>query len=104
MLVVWTALTTDSHVPKSIRSLLHYSQLYGYRPAGEVPGSIVNGKEVVEGISKVDGTLFVRLAGEFMRYAGWVKETGSDGDGNDNSWDRSALGWDGAWDDEKPQK
>lgn len=92
-------------MPKSIRALLHYSQLYGWRPAGEVPGSIAeDGTEIVPGIREVDGTLFVRIAGEVMKYTGWVKETGLAGDGNDNEWDRTALGWDGAWDNETPNK
>ncbi|KLT40791.1 hypothetical protein CC85DRAFT_287064 [Cutaneotrichosporon oleaginosum] len=95
----------DSHVPKSIRSLLHYSQLYGWRPAGTVPGAFnADGSEIVPGISAVDGTVFVRIAGEIMKYTGWVKESARGGDGNDNEWDRSALGWDGAWEDETPQK
>jgi hypothetical protein len=93
----------DSHVPKSIRALLHYSQLYGWRPAGEVPGAIVDGAEVVPGIGAVDGTVFTRIAGEIIKYTGWVKESGEGGDGEDNEWDRTALGWDGAWDNETPK-
>lgn len=98
-------LTRDSHVPKSIRALLHYSQLYGWRAAGSVPGAFdADGAASVPGISTVDGSVFVRIAGEIMQYTGWVKETGAAGDGNDNEWDRTALGWDGAWDDETPHK
>lgn len=63
-----------------------------------------DGTEIFPGISNVDGTVFVRIAGEIIKYTGWVKETGSGGDGNDNEWDRSALGWDGAWEDEMPTK
>ncbi|BEI81331.1 hypothetical protein CcaverHIS002_0204910 [Cutaneotrichosporon cavernicola] len=95
----------DSHVPKSIRSLLHYSQLYGYKAAGSVPGAFnADGSEVVPGIGAVDGTVFVRIAGKIMQYMGWVKETAAGGDSKTGDWDRTAMGWNGAWDDETPHK
>lgn len=83
-------LTIDSHVPKSIRALLYYSQQYAGRKAGEVPGA--GETNTIPGLDKVDGSLFVRVAGKTMDYMGWTKEGDKEGD-----WDRSALGWDGAW-------
>jgi len=57
---------------------------------------MADGKEVVPGLASVDGSLFVRIAGKMMETQGWVKEGAAEAD-----WDRSALGWDGAW--EKPK-
>ncbi|GMK57238.1 hypothetical protein CspeluHIS016_0400720 [Cutaneotrichosporon spelunceum] len=95
----------DSHVPKAIRSLLHYSQLYGHKAAGSVPGAFdTDGSEVVPGVGEVDGTLFVRIAGEIIQYMGWVKETAEGGDSKTGDWDRTAMGWKDAWDDETPHK
>ncbi|KAK4687208.1 hypothetical protein P7C73_g2910, partial [Tremellales sp. Uapishka_1] len=66
----------DSHVPKAIRSLVHYSSLYG------------NTQEQ----DGIDGTIFIRCAGAVMDVTGWVLEGEQAG-----GWDMSALGWDGAW-------
>lgn len=87
--MIWA--DVDSHVPKTIRALLYYGQKYGERRAGEVPGA--KEANTIPGLDKVDGTLFVRVAGKTMDYMGWTKEGDKEGD-----WDRSALGWDGAWD------
>jgi hypothetical protein len=82
----------ESHVPKSIRSLVHFAIKYGYTPKGGVPGALANGKEIIPGIGDVDGSLFVRVAGKIMETQGWIKSGAKEAD-----WDRSALGWDGAW-------
>lgn len=84
----------DSHVPKAIRSLVYYAQHLGWTPAGGLPGCAdENGAEVIRGIGKVDGSVFVRIAGKYMDFTGWVKEGGRYQD-----FDRSALGWAEAWD------
>ncbi|TXT04840.1 hypothetical protein VHUM_03923 [Vanrija humicola] len=77
----------DSHVPKTIRALLHYSQLYGGTPAGGVPGAGAVGGHML------DGTLFVRAAGRVMDATGW-QAAGE----RERNWDRSGLGWDAVWD------
>ncbi|KAF8334299.1 uncharacterized protein EI90DRAFT_3051730 [Cantharellus anzutake] len=68
----------DEHLLKSIRALAHYSSLYGDKSAGDVR-PIRDGKRVntgLEGDDVLDGTLFVRVAGEY---------------------DRQGLGWDEVW-------
>lgn len=97
----------DSHVPKSIRSLLFYAQHAGDTAPGAMPGA-KSQKEIdaMVGLTEderqwwadmgaVDGTVFVRGAGALMDVLGWTKEGTAQGE-----WDRSALGWDGAWDGE----
>ncbi|KAF9058210.1 hypothetical protein BJ165DRAFT_1540460 [Panaeolus papilionaceus] len=97
---------SDAHVVKAMRTLLYAAQQYGATPAGSVPGAFRDpdgeklnemskrkGEETHVGIGKVDGTLFVRSAGVLMDTMGWL------GHGQDEGhWDRSALGWDAAWD------
>ncbi|KAG5634320.1 hypothetical protein H0H81_002425 [Sphagnurus paluster] len=46
----------DEHIPKVLRSLLHYANAYGRRPAGHFAGTELEGAEFL------DGTLFVRTA------------------------------------------
>ena len=88
-----TVLMTDSHVPKSIRSLVHHDQQFGHIRAGEVYGAYrSDGSETIEGIGQVDGSVFLRVAGVIMDTTGWVREGQKEGD-----WDRSALGYDEAW-------
>lgn len=83
----------DSHVPKSIRALYYAAQSYGETQAGKVVGALdANGKEVLRGTAKLDGTIFVRAAGILMDALGWVGHGQPAG-----SWDRSALGWEDAW-------
>jgi hypothetical protein len=48
-------------------------------------------------MAKLDGTLFIRVAGQLMDYMGWDK-------GEENEWDRTALGWDEAWEESKEEK
>ncbi|WVQ77260.1 hypothetical protein IAR50_006943 [Cryptococcus sp. DSM 104548] len=79
----------DSHVVKAIRSLLFYSTLFGSLPAGSFspPDSSDRGGGL-PGLEKVDGTIFQRAASVTM---GTIKE------GEEAEWDRSQLGYDGAW-------
>ncbi|KAJ7578005.1 hypothetical protein C8J56DRAFT_836198, partial [Mycena floridula] len=51
--------TTDDHVPKLFRALAHYSKLYGLRTAG-LPDFSNTG---LPGAEKLDGSLFIRVAG-----------------------------------------
>lgn len=60
----------DEHLCKIIRSLMHWANLFGSRPAGYWTG----GKEQLEGIEAMDGTLFLRVAGLTMGELGWMKE------------------------------
>lgn len=46
----------DSHLPKALRSLLHFANAYGRRPAGSFANTELEGAEFI------DGTLFVRTA------------------------------------------
>lgn len=87
----------DSHVPKTIRTLIFAARNYGDKAPGEAIGAFYrdSGAETHKGTGKMDGTIFVRAAGLVMSTFGWVgygdSEKGAD-------WDRSALGWDAAWD------
>jgi len=82
----------EAHIVKAIRTLYYASKKYGHTYAGNIPGSLKGTEETLPGISKVDGTLFVRAAGVVMDSLGWVTH----GD-KEQYWDRSALGWDDAW-------
>ncbi|KAJ7046092.1 hypothetical protein C8F04DRAFT_987792 [Mycena alexandri] len=89
----------DSHVVKAIRSLYYGAQRYGQRAAGGAIGArdeLKEGKETHVGAGEMDGTIFVRAAGVVSDTLGWVAFGEKEGD-----WDRSALGWDAAWDSEK---
>ncbi|RXW16950.1 hypothetical protein EST38_g8908 [Candolleomyces aberdarensis] len=89
----------DAHVLKTIRTLLYGATHYGTTPAGKAVGAFLNssstGQEVEshQGAGKLDGTIFVRAAGMVMDYMGWVVN----GQEAREDWDRSALGWDEAW-------
>ncbi|KAJ3489516.1 hypothetical protein NLJ89_g11522 [Agrocybe chaxingu] len=88
----------DSHVLKAMRTLMHGTKMYGTTPPGGVPGTFRDGEgkeETHKGMAQLDGTLFVRAAGIMMNHMGWL------GVGQDpGEWDRSALGWDAAWESE----
>jgi len=95
----WTSLIEsclyahDSHVPKSIRSLVHYSTQYGSTPPGGFIGTTTpDGKEVLPGMGKVDGSIFLRGAGLIMDVMGWCREGQEEGE-----WGRSPLGYDEVW-------
>lgn len=91
---------SDSHVLKAVRTLVYGAVSYGTTPAGGAIGAFRTGakgekEETLPGMAKVDGTIFVRAAGVLMERLGWT------GYGQpEASWDRSALGWDKAWDNE----
>ncbi|KAI0086580.1 hypothetical protein BDY19DRAFT_894614 [Irpex rosettiformis] len=86
----------DAHTVKAIRSLYYAAQKYGTTPKGGAIGAFLPGteEETLKGLSNVDGTIFVRAAGVVMDTLGWVTHGQQEG-----AWDRSALGWDDAWND-----
>jgi len=89
---------SDSHVLKSMRTLIFAARHFGDKGPGEIVGTFRSGadgknEETHTGISKVDGTIFVRAAGIMMDNLGWLGCGQKEG-----KWDRSALGWDAAWD------
>ncbi|KLO18661.1 hypothetical protein SCHPADRAFT_866161 [Schizopora paradoxa] len=84
----------DAHTVKSVRTLYYAAQKFGETPPGGVIGAFTkDGKETIAHAGQLDGTLFVRAAGVIMNALGWVSHGQKEG-----NWDRSALGWDGAWD------
>jgi len=84
----------DAHTVKTIRTLNYAAQRWGETPPGGIPGALdAEGRETLAGISSVDGTLFVRTAGVVLNTLGWITHGQKEG-----KWDRSALGWDAAWD------
>ena len=83
----------DAHTPKAIRALCYGARNYGTTPAGGSVGAFKpNGIETHAGVGKMDGTIFIRAAGVVMDTLGWVNYGQKEG-----NWDRSALGWDDAW-------
>lgn len=75
---------SDEHLVKTLRALQHYAQIYGARPARTFAGTGLDGAE------RLDGTLFVRVAGNAMNAIGWVREGDPRG-----TYDFGGLGWDG---------
>lgn len=88
----------DAHTVKAIRTLYYAAQRYGTTAVEDVRGIFRPGaeEETHKGISALDGSIFVRAAGVVMNTMGWVTCGEKQG-----SWDRSALGWDDAWKDER---
>ncbi|KAL0250754.1 hypothetical protein I308_102970 [Cryptococcus tetragattii IND107] len=84
----------DSHVIKSIRSLVHYASLLGNSPPGSLPGTYkeegkeAGKEEAAKGMIKLDGSMFLRAAGAIMTTMA---------PGGQGAWDRSQLGYDEAW-------
>lgn len=89
----------DAHVLKAFRTLAFAAKEHGAVPAGEVIGAFLpDQKESHPGAAQLDGTVFVRAAGMLMDYMGWTAH----GQEARDDWDRSALGWDGAWENGDP--
>lgn len=61
-----TVVHEDDHLCKLQRALAHFASLYG-------TGHLKVGIEL-DGVEKVDGSLFVRVAGLSMDRLGWVRE------------------------------
>ncbi|KAL0950038.1 hypothetical protein HGRIS_010046 [Hohenbuehelia grisea] len=85
----------DAHTIKTARLLAYAAREFGDVPAGGARGAFLDdgSKESHPGMAEVDGSIFVRAAGMVMDYMGWV----SHGQKARPDWDRSALGWDEAW-------
>ena len=60
--------------------------------------SVVPGAEALPGLSAIDGTLFVRVAGVLLDALGWV----ACGE-KDQFWDLSGIGWNEAWGNEESE-
>ncbi|KAF7363129.1 hypothetical protein MVEN_00665400 [Mycena venus] len=83
----------DAHVLKAVRSLYYCGVRYGSNPPGSAIGAKDGeGNETHVGTGKMDGTIFVRAAGVVCDTLGWIAYGAKEGE-----WDRSALGWDAAW-------
>lgn len=81
-----TILHPNEHLCKLQRALAHYSALYGTTEAGTWKKEGIE----LEGLEKLDGTLFARVAGLTMGRLGWLREGDQKGE-----WD-----FDGLWPDE----
>ncbi|CAK5282669.1 unnamed protein product [Mycena citricolor] len=83
----------DSHVVKTVRALYSGHIHFGKVAAGQVVGAFdESGRETHPGLSKLDGTAWIRAAGITCSALGWMgfgEEAGR--------WDRSVLGLDAAW-------
>jgi hypothetical protein len=66
------------HLCKTQRSLMHWANLFGSRPAGYW----AEGKEQLKDIELLDGTLFVRVAGVTADRLGWMREGQEQGNWN----------------------
>lgn len=67
----------DEHVPKIARALVDFSRRWGTRPPGyfsAAEGGAGKKMPSLEGIERLDGTLFVRVAGLTLDRLGWVYE------------------------------
>ncbi|KAJ7173221.1 hypothetical protein C8R46DRAFT_1082248 [Mycena filopes] len=87
----------DAHVAKTVRALYYCAREYGTTAPGKAIGAYHrDGKEETHvGAGVMDGTVFVRAAGVVSDTLGWVAFGEKEG-----NWDRSALGWDAAWEGE----
>ena len=78
----------DEHLVKTVRALQHYATIYGLRPAGTFKNTKLPGAD------NLDGTMFIKVAGNAMNAMGWVRE----GENGAQGYDRAGLGWDETWD------
>ncbi|KAI0667411.1 hypothetical protein C8Q78DRAFT_982136 [Trametes maxima] len=60
----------DDHLCKLQRSLAHFDSLYGSTPAGHLKKLGVE----LDGAERIDGSLFVRIAGLALDRVGWMRE------------------------------
>ncbi|KAJ7726744.1 hypothetical protein B0H16DRAFT_262936 [Mycena metata] len=87
------AMHSEPHVVKSIRMLFYCAQRFGGTPAGSVIGALDGeGKETHKGAAKLDGTLFIRVAGKLTDAVGWVAN-----EEKERFWDFGGIGWEEAW-------
>ncbi|KAH8989304.1 hypothetical protein EDB83DRAFT_2481591 [Lactarius deliciosus] len=86
----------DEHAPKIARALVDFATRWGTRPPGYFSAFAATGEEkartgagralALEGIERLDGTLFVRVAGLTFDRLGWVDEREKAG-----HWDRDGI-------------
>ncbi|KAF7346761.1 hypothetical protein MSAN_01814600 [Mycena sanguinolenta] len=85
----------DAHVLKVVRTLYYCAVKYGGKVAGSAIGAHdKKGEETHVGTGIMDGTIFVRAAGVVSDMMGWIAYGEKE-----REWDRSALGWDAAWEE-----
>ncbi|KAI0367929.1 hypothetical protein BV20DRAFT_949395 [Pilatotrama ljubarskyi] len=60
----------DDHLCKLQRSLSHFAELYGTTPAGHFKKLGVE----LDGAERIDGSLFIRVAGLALERVGWMRE------------------------------
>ncbi|KAL6310289.1 hypothetical protein BKA93DRAFT_721631 [Sparassis latifolia] len=68
-----TLMYPDDHLCKLQRALAHFAALYGTTPKGHF-AALARGDAPLEGAEKLDGTLFVRVAGLTADALGWMRE------------------------------
>ncbi|KAH9940616.1 hypothetical protein B0H21DRAFT_574991 [Amylocystis lapponica] len=68
-----TLMHPDDHLCKLQRALAHFSALYGTRGRGHFK-HLEEGAHPLEGAERLDGTLFVRVAGLTADRLGWIRE------------------------------
>jgi len=79
----------EEHTPKIARALIDFARRWGTRPPGYFTAAESEAGQKMaslEGIERLDGTLFVRVAGLTMERLGWVHE-GEDA----GSWDAGGV-------------
>ena len=65
----------DEHTPKLVRALANFAVRWGTRAPGYFSSDCDrNGWLPLKGIERLDGTLFVRVAGITLERLGWVHE------------------------------
>jgi hypothetical protein len=66
----------DAHVPKLVRALAHWAERFGARPEGYFAalGKGAMGEDGLDGVEKLDGSVFVRAAALSLGRVGWVRE------------------------------
>jgi len=77
-----TLVHPGEHLCKIQRALAHFATLYGSRAPGQV--DFINTE--LGGAEKLDGTLFIRVAGETANRMGWMREGEKQG-----QWDRDGF-------------
>ena len=81
--IIQTALVhPGEHLCKIQRALAHFARLYGSRTAGQTDFCDTE----LEGAEQLDGSLFLRVAGETANKMGWMREGEKAG-----QWDRFEL-------------
>lgn len=85
----------DEHTTKALRSLVHFAEHLSHSPAGtfSLPSGIrgaLQGKEAFPGLELLDGTAFIRTAGQVLQNQGWPGA-------EQENWDFEGPGYDETW-------